>query len=300
MLARQAWPGESAVGKKLEVELLSRKDNPRVHAIVVGVVAHLRSHDLMRNVREQIYIPHSQETFSRMAVVIKATGDLSSVMKQVEQQVRSLDPGIAVRDLKPLENYVDDARAPMRFNLILIAIFGAIALTLAAVGLYGVMAYSVTQRAHELGIRIAVGASQRDILRLVLGQGVRLTLVWCGCWAGGFAHRDASAGQLAFRSERHRSAHIYYGADCARGGCNARVLPAGAACDARGSDDRFAIRVVKYCRGLDAEFALRSSDAGEESGIYGDRGANARAGHRRKHGHLLDCLFGIVAIVAFS
>jgi predicted permease len=180
MLARQAWPNESAVGKKLEVELLSRKDNPRVHAIVVGVVAHLRSHDLMRNVREQIYIPHSQETFGRMAVVIKVSGDLGTVMKQVEQQVRALDPGIAVHDLKPLENYVDDARAPMRFNLILIGIFGAIALTLASVGLYGVMAYSVTQRSHELGIRIAVGASQRDILRLVLGQGVRLTLMGAG------------------------------------------------------------------------------------------------------------------------
>jgi putative ABC transport system permease protein len=180
MLARQAWPGESALGKKLEVELLSRKDNPRVYAIVVGVVAHLRSHDLMRNVREQIYIPHSQETFGRMAVVIKTSGDSSGVMKQVEQQVRSLDPGVAVRDLKPLENYVDDARAPMRFNLILIGIFGAIALTLASVGLYGVMAYSVTHRSHELGIRIAVGASQRDILRLVLGQGVRLTLLGAG------------------------------------------------------------------------------------------------------------------------
>jgi putative ABC transport system permease protein len=91
--------------------------------------------------------------------------------------MRSLDPGIAIRNLQPLESYVDDARAPMRFNLILIGIFGTIALMLAAVGLYGVMAYSVTQRSHELGIRIAVGASPRDILRLVLGQGVRMTLL---------------------------------------------------------------------------------------------------------------------------
>jgi putative ABC transport system permease protein len=177
MLARRAWPGESAIGKKLEVESLSRKDTPRMFAIVVGVVAHLRIHDLTRNVREQIYIPHAQEPFGRVGVVLKTPGDPSGVAKQVEQQVRMLDPGIAIWRLKPLESYIDDAQAPMRFNLILIAIFGAIALTLASVGLYSVMAYSVTQRAHELGIRIAVGASPRDILRLVLGHGVRLTLM---------------------------------------------------------------------------------------------------------------------------
>jgi len=177
MLARRAWPAESAIGKKLEVESLSRKDTPRMFAIVVGVVAHLRIHDLTRNVREQIYIPHAQEPFGRVGVVLKTQGDPSVVAKQVEQQVRMLDPGIAIWRLEPLESYIDDAQAPMRFNLILIAIFGAIALTLASVGLYSVMAYSVTQRAHELGIRIAVGASPRDILRLVLGHGVRLTLM---------------------------------------------------------------------------------------------------------------------------
>jgi putative ABC transport system permease protein len=177
MLARRAWPGESAIGKKLEVELLSNKDNPRVFAIVVGVVAHLRVHDLTRNVREQIFIPQPQEPFRGVGVVLKTAGDPGGVTREIEQQVRALDPGMAVRNLKPLEGYIDDAQAPMRFNLILIAIFGAIALTLASVGLYSVMAYSVTQRSHELGIRIAVGASPRDILRLVLGQGVRLTLI---------------------------------------------------------------------------------------------------------------------------
>jgi putative ABC transport system permease protein len=177
LLARRAWPGESAIGKKLEVESLSRKDNPRLFAIVVGVVAHLRVHDLTRDVREQIFIPHVQEPFGGVGVVLKVSGDPNGVTKQIAQQVRTLDPGIAIRNLQPLESYVDDARAPMRFNLILIGIFGAIALTLAAVGLYGVMAYSVTQRSHELGIRIAVGASPRDILRLVLGQGIRMTLL---------------------------------------------------------------------------------------------------------------------------
>jgi len=143
-------------------------------------VAHLRIHDLTRDVREQIFIPHVQEPFNGVGVVLKVSGDANGVTKQIAQQMKTLDPGIAIRNLEPLESYVDDARAPMRFNLILIGIFGAIALTLAAVGLYGVMAYSVTQRSHELGIRIAVGASPRDILRLVLGQGIRMTLLGAG------------------------------------------------------------------------------------------------------------------------
>jgi predicted permease len=176
MLAQRAWPGQDAVGKKLQIELFD-PPGARAWTTIVGVVDNVRIHDITRDVREQIYIPYAQEPWSNFAVTLKARNDTASVLGQVEQQVRSLDPGIAVRNLKPLEDYVDDACAPMRFNLILIGIFGAIALTLASVGLYSVMAYTVTQRAHELGIRIAIGAAPRDILRLILGQGVRITLM---------------------------------------------------------------------------------------------------------------------------
>jgi putative ABC transport system permease protein len=180
MLARRAWPGESAIGKKLQVEQLTQPGNARTWAVVVGVVAHLRIHDLTRDVREQIYIPHAQEPFGVLGVTVKASGDAGNVRKQAEQIVRSLDPAIAVRDLKQMDDYLADARGPMRFNLILIGIFSAIALVLASVGLYGVMAYSVTQRSHELGIRMALGATPRDVLRLILGQGARLTIVGAG------------------------------------------------------------------------------------------------------------------------
>ena len=178
-----------------------------------------------------------------MGVVLKTSGDPSGVMKQVEQQVRTLDPQIAIRNLQPLESYIDDARAPMRFNLILIAIFGIVALTLASVGLYSVMAYSVTQRSHELGIRIAVGASPRDILRLVLGQGSALDADWSGFRPAGVAFGNARARELVVRRQCHRSDNFYCGSNRPGAGRDARMLPACAPRDARGSHDRIAIRV---------------------------------------------------------
>jgi putative ABC transport system permease protein len=180
MLARRAWPGESAVGKKLEIERLTQPGIPRTWAIIVGVVGNLRIHDLTREVREQIYIPHAQEPFNVLGVTVKAIGDAGNVRKQAEEIVRGLDSGIAVRDLKQMDDYLADARGPMRFNLILIGIFSAIALVLASVGLYGVIAYSVTQRSHELGIRMALGATRSDVLRLILRQGIRLTILGAG------------------------------------------------------------------------------------------------------------------------
>jgi putative ABC transport system permease protein len=178
-LAQRAWPGQDAVGKKLQIELFD-PPGAREWATVVGVVANVRIHDLTRDVREQIYIPYAQEAWSNFAVTLKTRGDTASVLSQARQQVQALDPSIAVRSLMPMDQYVSDARAPMRFNLILIGIFGAIALVLASVGLYGVMAYSVSQRSHELGIRMALGAAPRDVLRLILGHGVRLTMLGAG------------------------------------------------------------------------------------------------------------------------
>jgi putative ABC transport system permease protein len=174
-LAQRAWPGQDAVGKKLQIDLF---DPPgmRGWTTVVGVVANVRNYDLARDVREQIYIPYAQHPESNFAVTVKTRRDTASVLKQVKQQVQALDSSIAVRSLMPMDRYVSDARAPMRFNLILIGTFGAIALVLASVGLYGLMAYSVSQRMHELGIRMALGAAPRDVLRLILGQGVRMTL----------------------------------------------------------------------------------------------------------------------------
>jgi putative ABC transport system permease protein len=191
-LARRAWPGQNPIGKELELSTFTISTGlDRVKAQVVGVVEPLRSHDLTRDVREQIYIPFLQEPWQGMSFVVKTTAAPSTLVPQFEQFVEALDPSIAVHDVKPMQDYVAEAMAPMQFNLILIGIFGGIALALASIGLYGVTSYSVTQRTHEIGIRMALGAQSRDVLRLVVGQGLALALAGIAFgMAGAFALRS--------------------------------------------------------------------------------------------------------------
>ena len=178
-LAQQAWPNENPIGKRLQLISFHDFTSPaidKVYAQVVGVVQHPRIHDLSRAVRPQIYTSESQSGFPGMTFMVKTSGNIQGLEKQIEDVVHTLDRGIPVHDVRPMEAYVSDVMAPRRFSLIMVLIFGAIALTLASIGLYGVIAYSVTQRTHEMGIRMALGASPRDILKLVVGQGLAVAV----------------------------------------------------------------------------------------------------------------------------
>jgi putative ABC transport system permease protein len=178
-LAQQAWPNENPIGKRLQLITFRDFTSPaidRVYAVVIGVVQHPRIHDLSRAVRPQIYVSEYQTVFPGITFVVKSSGEIQGLVKQIQDVVFRIDRGIPVHDVRPMSAFVDDVMAPRRFSLILVLIFGGIALTLASIGLYGVIAYSVTQRTHEMGIRMALGAGPKEILKLVVGQGLALAV----------------------------------------------------------------------------------------------------------------------------
>jgi predicted permease len=176
-LARLAWPGENAVGKQLQ---LAPTGEANAFSEVVGVVEHMRQHDLTRDILHQIYYPIGQGTPTVMTFVVETALDPVSLMPAVRRTVEFMDPDLPVSRLAPMSTYLSEGRAQARFSLVLMTVLGAVALLLTAVGVFGVISYSVSQRTREFGIRLALGEDPRQTkLSVVLG-GMRLVLMSIG------------------------------------------------------------------------------------------------------------------------
>jgi len=168
---RSAFEGRDPVGR--EISLDGAKGPWRE---VVGVVEDTRNYTLERETWPEVYIPYEQDPSLVMYFVLRSKGDPMSLAPSLRHAVASVDPNEPVTRIETMDDVVDKLVAPRRFKLILLGSFALLAVVLGAVGLYGVMSYAVTQRTHEIGIRIALGAERNDVLKLVIGQGFKLTL----------------------------------------------------------------------------------------------------------------------------
>jgi predicted permease len=171
VFARRTWPGQSPLGKRLK---LPGRDSL---ATVVGVVGHVKHYGLDVESGGQIYMSNQQYPWRYMSIVTRTDGAPLALASAVRSAVRELDREQAVFDVGSMEQRMDERLAARRFAMALLAVFAGVAVVLAAVGLYGVIAYAVTMRRGEIGVRLALGATPGDVRRMVLGDGMRLTMI---------------------------------------------------------------------------------------------------------------------------
>jgi putative ABC transport system permease protein len=175
VLAERFWPGQDPLGQHLQ--LAAEKTRWRE---VVGVVGNEKMSGLDNEIGPAIYVPLTQNTFPNamrnLFLIVRAEGEPGALAPAIQKELRSMDQEQALFQVRPLEEVISNSLSQRRFNSLLLIIFGALAGLMAAVGIYGVIAYSVTQRTNEIGIRLALGAQPRDVLKMILGQGIKLTL----------------------------------------------------------------------------------------------------------------------------
>jgi putative ABC transport system permease protein len=172
-LAQRVWPGEDPTGQRLKWGP-PESDAPWLE--VVGVVADVKLNGVERDTPSQAYVPFSQHPTGLQWLVARTPGDPLQVAASVERAIYAIDKDLPVVSIRSMEQLLSRSIAQRRLTLVLLASFAALALVLAAVGIYGVISYSVRQRTNELGIRMALGAQTSDVLKMILAQGLKLTL----------------------------------------------------------------------------------------------------------------------------
>jgi ABC-type antimicrobial peptide transport system permease subunit len=186
-MARRYWAGRDPIGGRFKIGS-NRADRPWI--TVVGVVKSVRHNGLDTVVKEKFYVPHTQwhrslgnaNLIRGMTIVARTDGRPEMLAAPIREVIRRLDPNLPVADVRTMRDVVGTAMSAPRFTSVLLSIFGALALTLSGIGIYGVLSYVFSRRTREIGIRIAIGAGRPALLRMVLGSG--LSLAAAGIVAG--------------------------------------------------------------------------------------------------------------------
>jgi putative ABC transport system permease protein len=183
--AKRHFPGENPIGKRIDPSIGMGDGSPPMREII-GVVADARFRWLGAEPEPEVYLHIPQvPAVGSLMLMLRTQADPMSLAASVRQEIMKLDPNLPIFDIKPFEEYISDSVAQPRFNSALLGVFAGVALLLTAIGLYGVIAYSVAQRTQEIGIRMALGARPGDALRLIIGQGMALALIGVALGLGG-------------------------------------------------------------------------------------------------------------------
>lgn len=176
-MAKKFWANANAVGKRITF------DNPRKNpkwVTIIGIVGDIRSSSLNEPAPPEYYLPHTQYPYREMILTVRSKQEASALTSSIRREVAALDPDQPIARVRTLDEVASDSVAPRRLAVVLIGVFAALALLLASVGIYGVISFSVAERTHEIGVRMALGAQNKNILKLVVGQAAKLMLTGFG------------------------------------------------------------------------------------------------------------------------
>jgi putative ABC transport system permease protein len=194
-LQRRYWPNEDPLGKQIS---FGGRPGTNPSFTIVGVVGDIKSDGFDAPSAPHIYLPVRQSPGYSSVVFLRSAGNPEALGESIRHEVQSIDPNIPVFSVRTMDQIIARSMAERRFALQLLGIFAGVALLLAAIGIYGVMAYSFSQRTHEIGIRIALGAQRVDIFRMAVGEGMQLVAIGLAIGLVGAAALSRSARTMLF------------------------------------------------------------------------------------------------------